>query len=109
EQVLEVLAGHQIAVGECGAAELGQQRVPRTVHADLMAPRHLDCIEHDGLPWHDSTLPSKQTATSRGNQDAVPPAGPPAQYGGIVARAPHSVVTAPRASLPARHADRSTR
>jgi hypothetical protein len=49
EQVLKILAGHQVAVGQRGAAEIGQQRVARAVDMDLMATWHLDCIEHGGL------------------------------------------------------------
>ena len=46
EQVLVALAGHQVAVVERGTAEIGQQRVPRPVHTDLVAARHLHCIKH---------------------------------------------------------------
>ena len=52
KQVLEVFAGHEVAVGQGGPAEVGQQRVPRPVDSDLMATWHLDCVEHGLPPWH---------------------------------------------------------
>ena len=51
EQVLEVLARHQIAVGQRRPAEIGQQRVARPVDLHLvMATWHLHCIEHQATP-----------------------------------------------------------
>ena len=50
EQILEILARHQIAVGQGRAAEIGQQGIARTVDMDLMATWHLHCVEHVGFP-----------------------------------------------------------
>ncbi len=53
EQVLEFLARHQIAVGQGGPAEVGQQRVAGAVDMDLVATWHLHCVEHVGFPLTD--------------------------------------------------------
>ena len=49
EQVLVALAGHQVAVIQRGAAEIGQQGIARAVDPDLMPALHLDRIQHVGL------------------------------------------------------------
>ena len=54
EQVLELLARHQVAVGQGGPAEIGQQHVARAVDMDLVATWHLHCVEHVGFPLADS-------------------------------------------------------
>ena len=50
EEVLEALAGHQIAVGQGGATEIGDSRVAAAIDANLMATLHLHCVEHGGPP-----------------------------------------------------------
>ncbi len=50
EQVLEFLAGHQVAVGQGGSAEIGQQHVTGAIDMDLVATWHLHCVEHFGFP-----------------------------------------------------------
>ena len=50
EQVLEFLARHQVAVGQGGTAELGQQHVAGAIDVNLVAPWHLHCIKHVRFP-----------------------------------------------------------
>ncbi len=50
EQILVALAGHQIAIVERGAAEIGQQRIAGAVHAHLVAAFDLHgIVEQSGL------------------------------------------------------------
>ncbi len=62
EQILVALARQQVAVIQGGAAEFGQQRVARTIHANLMATLHLHCVEHrrplQNLCLHHRHLPA---------------------------------------------------
>ncbi len=53
EQVLELLARHQVAVGQGGPAEIGQQHITGAVDMDLVAAWHLHCVEHFGFPLAD--------------------------------------------------------
>ncbi len=53
EQVLVAFAGHQVAVVEGGAAEIGQQGIAGAVHTHLVATLHLHRIEHFWNPlWN---------------------------------------------------------
>jgi hypothetical protein len=44
EQVLKVLAGHQVAIRQGGAAKFGQQGIAGTIDTNLVTTRHLNCI-----------------------------------------------------------------
>src|ERR1700709_2115775 len=62
KQVLELLARHQIPVGQGRPPKVSQQRVAGAVHPNLVATWHLNGIKHGGLLWQQqiSNDPSPQ-------------------------------------------------
>jgi hypothetical protein len=48
KQVLVAFAGQEVAVVQRGAAEIGEQRIPRTIDAHLVAAPHLDSVVEQG-------------------------------------------------------------